>query len=52
MSKMAELDMMDKDMRRLGYTTTDLLNLLMLRLNPKPETPVSALFALARKDSE
>lgn len=51
MSKMSELDMIDKDLKRLGYTTLDLLYVLMLRLNPKPETPIADLFPLARKES-
>jgi len=50
MSKMSELDMIDKDLKRLGYTTLDLLYVVMLRLNPTPETPIAALFTLARKE--
>jgi hypothetical protein len=52
MSKMAEIDMINKDMKRLGYNTLDLLQVVALRLNAKPDTTLDQLFALARKDSK
>jgi len=50
MSKMSELAITDQRLKRDGYTTLDLLYVVMLRLNPTPETPIAALFTLARKE--
>lgn len=50
MSKMSDLAALDAAMRRQGYTTLDLLYVVALRLNPKPETTLAGLFTLARKE--
>jgi hypothetical protein len=52
MSKMSDLAAIDAAMRRQGYTTLDLLQVVALRLNAKPDTTLDQLFALARKDSK
>jgi len=50
MSKMSDLALIDQQLKRQGFTTLDLLYVVMLRLNPKPEATIASLFPLARKE--